>query len=334
MPGTSRSLLAAAALIAAGAASAVYQQAAEVRDRRRFPPPGRLVGVGGRRLHLIEAGAGAPTVVIVPALADNVLQWVSIQRELASDTRVIVYDRAGIGWSDPPLRRRYTFDNAAADLHDLLAAARVVPPYVLAGHSLGGIVARRFADRYPDMVTGMVLLDSSHEDQVARLAVSGHGRRYYLGLAAKRQARILGMRRLAASLGVAHQLDADVKREAPPEFRAALRAIFLSSRQRRAVVRELLMLAGTSGDPPELGFLPLTVVTAADRDAGWVQLQDDLAALSACGSHITAPSAGHYVHLDDPGLVIEVIRDLVFGLRLRPVVLGDSFRPGVAGDEF
>src|SRR5262249_26963381 len=90
----------------ASAASAAYQIAAEAQDRRRFPPSGRLVDVGGRRVHVMEAGEGSPAVVIVPALGENVLGWVPILQELARLTRVCVYDRAGIGWSDsPPLGR-------------------------------------------------------------------------------------------------------------------------------------------------------------------------------------------------------------------------------------
>jgi len=91
------------ALVAsAGALSAMYQAAAEARDRRRLPPPGRLMDVGGRRLHITEAGEGSPTVVIIPALGDSVLLWPRIQHALAEDTKVCVYDRPGLGWSDPP----------------------------------------------------------------------------------------------------------------------------------------------------------------------------------------------------------------------------------------
>jgi len=83
---------------AAGAASAGYQAAAEARDRKRYPPPGRLVGVGGRSLHLLETGTGSPAVVIVQALGANVLDFLGFYRELASGMRVVVYDRAGLGF--------------------------------------------------------------------------------------------------------------------------------------------------------------------------------------------------------------------------------------------
>ena len=78
--------------------SAVYQQISEASDRRRFPPPGRLVDIGGRRLHLVEMGEGSPAVIIIPAVADNVLQWLRVAEGAAAETHVCVYDRAGIGF--------------------------------------------------------------------------------------------------------------------------------------------------------------------------------------------------------------------------------------------
>src|SRR6266568_9235585 len=89
----------AAAIVAvAGITSATYQAIAEGRDRRRLPPAGRLVDIGGRSLHLMTAGEGAPAVVIIPALADNVLQWLPVLEGVAAETRAIVYDRAGVGF--------------------------------------------------------------------------------------------------------------------------------------------------------------------------------------------------------------------------------------------
>jgi len=195
---------AAAVVTAVALASAAYQEAAAARDRRRFPPPGRLVDVGGRRLHMLEAGRGTPAVVVVPALGDGVLLWVRIQRELDTQMRVAAYDRAGIGWSDPPPRGPRTIDGAARELHALLVSAGIEPPYVLVGHSVGGVIARRLAACYPGTVAGMVLIDSSHEQQASRRGVNGwaHGRSTYLRRALRRQLRSsapAGSRRHCAS---------------------------------------------------------------------------------------------------------------------------------------
>jgi pimeloyl-ACP methyl ester carboxylesterase len=313
---------AAAAVAAAGVVSSTCQKMAEARDRRHFPAPGRLVDIGGRRLHMMTAGEGSPAVIIIPALADNVLQWLRIVEGCASETRTCVYDRAGIGWSDPPPRRRRTFDLIADDLHALLSAAGIPPPYVLVGHSIGGVAARRFCARYPGLVAGVALVESSHEDQGRRLGAVDwrYGPAMLIARAAQRQARMLGVRRLAASHGLIRGFDAMVAREAPPEYAEADCAILLSARQRRASVRELLMAARMRGQPPRLGSIPLTVLTRPRRPGAeptvWAQLQDELAALSSDSVHVHAEQGGHYLQLDEPDLVIQAIRDLV--RRCRP----------------
>jgi len=307
----------AAVAAAAGIGSFAYQVIAEARDRRRFPPPGRLVDIGGRRLHLVTAGEGSPPVVIIPALTDNVLTWMPIVKDCATETLTCVYDRAEVGWSDPPRHGRRTFDLMADDLHALLTTARIPSPYVLAGHSIGGIVARRFYARYPGSVAGIVLIDSSHEDQERRTGAADWrtGRAFLITVAVRRQARILGVRRLAASLGLIRGLDADVARAAPPEHAAAYRAIMLSTRDRRATVRELLMMARMRGDPPQLDSIPLTVLTRAPlprpAEPVWAQMQDELAALSSDSVHVHAERGGHYMQFDEPDLVVKAIRDLV-----------------------
>jgi pimeloyl-ACP methyl ester carboxylesterase len=305
-------------LAALGMASATYQQIAAARDRRRFPPPGRLIAAGRRRLHLFEAGEGTPTVVIIPALGSNVLEWLPTVQELEAETHICVYDRAGIGWSDSPRRGQWrTLDVMAAELEELLAAAGIQPPYILAGHSLGGIIARRFISRCPDSVCGLLLIDSSHEDQARRLREENcrEGDVSNVMRALRRQSRVLGARRFAASLGLLWNLDADIAREAPPEFAAAARSIILSTRQRRTVVRELLILARPQGQPQHIGSMPLTVLTSANRSwsgwPAWTRMQAELVKLSSDSRHVLARRAGHYVHLDEPELVIQAIRNLV-----------------------
>ena len=310
-------LRAAAVTAAAEVASFTYQRIAETRDRRRYPPPGRLVDIGGRYLHLVTAGEGSPAVVIIPALADNVLVWLRALEGVAAETKTCVYDRAEVGWSDPLPRGRRTFDLMASDLHALLSAAGIAPPYVLVGHSIGGIIARRFYAQHPDLVAGMVLVESSHEQQVSRFAAVDwtKGPAFYLTVMARRQTRILGARRVAASLRLMRGLDADIAREVLPECADAARAIMLSTRFQRAVVGEMLMVVRASGQPPGRGSIPLTVLSAARQapriGPTWAQMQDELAALSTDSEHITAPEAGHYIHLDEPDLVIKAIRDLV-----------------------
>lgn len=126
-------------------------------------PPGRMVDVGGRRLHLYCVGSGAPTVVFESGLGEGAYAWALVQPEVGRRFRACAYDRSGIAFSDPDPGPR-SVASLVGDLHTLLARSGERGPYVLVGHSLGGLLVRRFAMRYPDEVAGLVLLDSVHED--------------------------------------------------------------------------------------------------------------------------------------------------------------------------
>jgi pimeloyl-ACP methyl ester carboxylesterase len=140
------------------AAGWLYQQIGTARDRRRFSLPGRMVDIGGLRLHLLESGEGRPSVILEAGIAASCLNWTSLQAELARCARVSSYDRAGLGWSDPAGSPR-TISRAVEDLHALLTAAQVAPPFIMMGHSFGGLLLRCYAVKYPDQVAGLVLLD-------------------------------------------------------------------------------------------------------------------------------------------------------------------------------
>ena len=137
-----------------------YQTVRESLDARAYPPPGQLIDVGGHRLHLYCTGSGSPTVVLEPGGGASSSDFGWITPAVARDTRVCVYDRAGRGWSDATDGPQ---DGAhiAADLHTLLQRADVPGPYVLAGHSFGGLYVQSFAAQFPDQVAGLVLLDST-----------------------------------------------------------------------------------------------------------------------------------------------------------------------------
>ena len=157
---------------------ALYQAVGTRRDRKRFPPPGRMVDVGGHRLHLLESGSGGPTIVLEAGLMSTVMSWSNLQRELEKSYRVFSYDRAGLGWSDPgPMPR--TAERIVDELHTLLQRAAVPPPYILVGHSFGGLTIPLFAARFPEETAGMVLVDpvvpaewnppSEHDHKLTRI---------------------------------------------------------------------------------------------------------------------------------------------------------------------
>ena len=136
----------------------VYQVFGTRRDGKLHRPPGRLLDLGTHRLHLLESGRGGPTVVLEAGLMSTVLSWSELHPLLAGSFRVVSYDRAGLGWSDlGPMPR--TADRIVEELHTLLQRAAIPPPYVLVGHSFGGLTMPLFAARFPDEVAGMVLVD-------------------------------------------------------------------------------------------------------------------------------------------------------------------------------
>jgi pimeloyl-ACP methyl ester carboxylesterase len=147
-------------IVVLAAAGALYHALATRRDHKRYPPPGRLVDLGTHRLHILETGHvnGGPTIVLEAGLMSTVLSWKYLQRELSRSFRVVSYDKAGLGWSDlGPMPR--TADQIVAELHALLERADVRPPYVLVGHSFGGLTVPLFAARFPKEVVGVVLVD-------------------------------------------------------------------------------------------------------------------------------------------------------------------------------
>jgi pimeloyl-ACP methyl ester carboxylesterase len=143
------------------AAGAVYQSVGTSRDRRRFPPPGRLVRVTNGLMHIHATGEGTPTVLFESGMGASCLSWTLVQPAVAEFSRAVSYDRPGHGWSDPACEPR-TARQIAQELRALLNVSGVPGPYVLVAHSFGGYVSRAFAHLYRDEVVGMVLVDSIH----------------------------------------------------------------------------------------------------------------------------------------------------------------------------
>ncbi|WP_182897504.1 alpha/beta fold hydrolase [Microbispora sp. H10830] len=323
--------------IAGAAMSAVYQTYGARRDRRRFPPPGRMADVGGRRIHLWTAGTGSPTVVIVPGLGEPGLNWAALLPELAAESSVVLYDRAGLGWSDPSPWSPWaaTALGAARDLRRALDKAGIAPPYVLVGHSAGGNIVRLFAAETPDAVAAVVLVDSSHPEQIRLL----HRTRTMIALEMLRSRLTpLGLRRLAFEAGWSDRARREAEaRRLPSRLLSARIAFDLSDRQRRMELREAA--AAITVNPvqvrrraPSLGAIPLTVVSSnPDEPPGtdmkaieeqrrfssvWSPLQADLVRLSSNAVHVVAEHAGHHIHRDRPELIVTVILGHVRRVRI------------------
>jgi pimeloyl-ACP methyl ester carboxylesterase len=221
-------------------------------------------------------------------------QWVRVQREVSETTRVCAYDRAGMGWSEIGPEPRDA-KQISSELHTLLKGANIEGPYVLVGHSFGGLYVRTYAARYPDEVAGVVLVDSSSPKQVSHQPVTRDSNEPQKQIFAvvPRLAR-LGVS-LAARLGVVRLLSklAPASPDLPPQQRAQIDALTPSTRQVTTYALELLAPTQTLR-LGSLGNKPLAVVTAPKQaEPGWLKLQDDLATLSSNSIHRVVKGATH-----------------------------------------
>ena len=137
----------------------VYQAVAVELDKRAYAPRGRLYTVNGHQMHMICTGEGSPAVILVSGAIAESLWWTRVQNQLAEHTQVCAYDRPGMGWSEPAAGERDAL-TMTAELHTLLETAGIPAPYMIVGHSFGGILTRIYAQQYPGDVAGIVLVDS------------------------------------------------------------------------------------------------------------------------------------------------------------------------------
>lgn len=240
---------------------------------------GRKVDVGGYRLRLHCTGQGSPVVVMDSGLGDTLETWADVWPGVKVFTRVCVYDRAGLGKSDAGPTPR-TSQRIVDELHGLLVNARVPGPYVLVGHSFGGLNVRLFASEHPDLTAGLVLVEATHEDYPSR---------------EKTLRSLADRRRIETSLGLAS-----------PAARSEYESLSVSAEQMRAA--------------SPLPDVPVVIITAAhccETEAltkTWMELQKDLVRRSPQARQVMAES-GHYVPFDQPTMVVDTLRDMITSIR-------------------
>lgn len=302
----------------------LYENISEARDRRFNAMLGKLVDVDGRKMHIHCTGEGSPTVVLDSGLGDTYLSWRKVQPEIARFTRVCSYDRAGIGYSDPSSQPR-TAKVIAGELHQLLLAAGIAPPYVLVGHSMGGYDVRLFASLYRNEVAAVVLVDASHPDQENRLPpelrnMEGSWHREMELVAATMP---FGIPRLfglcdADALSRAADCNWHSAREGTFEIRA-----FPESAAETAAASPLgdIVLVVLSHDPDK--FLPdLSPDVAKATNQAWEEMQEDLGHLSTRGTQTIVKNSSHYIQLDRPDVVVAAVRDVIDRTAHPPVTTG------------
>ncbi|MEV8509780.1 alpha/beta hydrolase [Actinoplanes sp. NPDC051475] len=279
-------------LLAVASISGGYETLRETADARGYPMPGQLIDVGGHKLHLHCTGAGSPTVVLEPGAGEmsSNLGWIA--PAIARDTRVCVYDRAGRGWSQPA----DTDQNGAqiaTDLHTLLQRAHVPGPYVLAGHSFGGLYVLTFAARYPDEVAGMVLVDSTAPASAARPTTASP----YDGGSYDVMGRVSALVSASARLGLSRLYGRLEHGSLPPRSRDEARTSNATASHVRSTIDEYVQANASTQQAATLGTFadkPLVVLTAGSgSDATHSAAQNDLATLSTNSVHRIIAGATH-----------------------------------------
>ena len=298
-------------VLAAG--GSLYENISEARDRRFNPMPGQLVNVNGRKMHIDCIGTGTPTVILDSGLGDGFLSWSKVQPEIARFTRVCSYDRAGVGYSDPSSEPR-TSKVIAQELHALLQAAAIGPPYVTVGHSMGGYNVRAFTSAYRSEIVGMVLVDSSHPDQENRFPpelknMEGSWRREAQFVAYSMPfgiPRLLGLCESNAKERAAN-CNGHSAREQFAEFMAFPESAAQTSQSGSLSDMPLVVLSHDPDKPSN----DLPADLAKSVNDVWEKMQEELAHLSTRGTQIVAKNSSHYIQVDRPDVVIHAIRDVV-----------------------
>jgi pimeloyl-ACP methyl ester carboxylesterase len=311
-------------VVAVSAAGFAYQNLGKWQDRRRFPPPGHLLHLGRQGVHVIETGAG-PTVVLEAGIASTSLAWVTIQRELSKEARVITYDRVGFGWSSPARTPR-TLNIVVDELHSMLLHLQAPGPFLLVGHSYGGLIVRLFAKRYPELVAGLVLVDPLDTRDWSPLS-DIQARRLGRGVTLSKRGALLarvGVVRFALALllsgnrrlpklisrwtagngaSVTERLTGEA-RKLPSEVWPMVRMHWSNEKCFQTMAEYLERLPNNAEIAYEAGWptgVPTIALTAPTTN------QDFPSGVQ----HRIARRSGHWIQLDEPELVLAAIRELI-----------------------
>lgn len=273
--------------------------------------PGKLVDIGTHHLHINCIGQGSPSVIIDSGIGGFSLEWINIQNSLADNVRICSYDRAGYGWSEPGPAPRTTA-RIANELGTLLIEAKIPAPYILVGHSFGGYNIRYFAEEHPDLVAGMVLIDSSHPeqfntDEFRRIKVKPQAKNT---IKSKNSIRVRVVRPI-----IAHNF--------PQENKWIALRLMRLMKSKSTLINELAFMETSAKQvalrtKKHVHKFPVTIVTRGkrvwpenkigdSREQQWARLQSDLQNISYQSEQFLAYESGHIIHLDQPDLVSESI---------------------------
>lgn len=304
----------------------------------KYSPHGQMVDVGGYRLHMDCQGSGSPTVIMEAGLGEPSMMWALVQQQAPTTVRVCVYDRAGLGWSDASPKPR-TAENMVDELHTLLKNANIAGPYIMVGHSTGGMLVRLYTHLYPTEVIGMVLVDAQHEEQFERLPLTIQ-QQIKATFAQEHQQLPLYQALVGTGIGalvpsIAAMVDNPKLPSPARETYSALAlssskfietktaeqdAIFESTAQVRTAQVRKAHITGLGNIPlivlcRGIDDTPMPGMTVEQDKQRWLGLQTELTALSPQGKLIVADKSGHHIQLDQPDVVMAAIQQVVLATR-------------------
>jgi pimeloyl-ACP methyl ester carboxylesterase len=286
-------------------------------------PPGQMIDVGGRKLHLLCAGSGTPTVILEAGASAFAIDWTLVQRDIARTNRVCSYDRAGMGWSGGVMGDA---DSETGDLHKLLSAAGERPPYVLVGASRGGMLIRSFLLDKPSEVVGLVFVDPATED---RMWVMVNGEALLFATLTPQQLQSTLPRQPVRIPRRSPQMGAPFDKLPPELYRVRIKlderligsmpesvgpeVVAAHQERERSFLGRLMT---TRSAPHPLGDRPTVVLSRGDeRSEGREGVHQALAQLSTNSRHSVIIGAGHEIHLFEPAAVILAINDVLQAVR-------------------
>lgn len=314
----------------------IYQLIITIIEEKNHQAPGRMVDIGGYALHINENGkkTDKPTIVLDMGIGGNHLYWHKVEKKIAHFAHVVSFDRAGIGWSEKSPFSRSSY-NIVEETRKLLKAAGLKGPFILVGHSFGGLNARIYAKKYPKEVAGIILVDSSHEDQGKDLPRPKYLMNQILDKTYLHP-YISALSRIGA-LRLYRYFKPDNENFDPEIFKIS-KAKESSNKFIDTLLEEWRMfdknLEYAGRFETHFGNLPLTVITAAMEVSAetcamhghysmdrcrkaykvWHDLQKNLAARSNNAKQIMAKNSAHIVHLYEPELIVHAIRDMLENL--------------------
>ena len=319
------------------AAGILYQWLGTRRDKRRFLDPNKLIDLGeGRQIYLCQMGEGTPAVIFESGIGATGQNWTLLQQQISRQACTVSYDRLGLGWSSPATTHR-TPSYLARELQALLDQAGIAPPYLLVGHSFGGLVARRFAADHPGKVAGVLLIDPMRPEQWppfsdAQRNEIDRGLRFSrigpplvrIGLVRLVMTSLLcGSGRVARA--ISRITGSDVRflfdrinhevAKMPPECRPIIVATWSSPNFYRGLAAYLNAIPASTVEmyeAPPIDGVPILILTAANA----TPLDDEALARIGSNAHQLHPEdTTHWIHLDQPHHVLNAIQSLLEEIR-------------------